>query len=258
MAIVIKSTSELAHMREAGRIVARLLLEMKEHIRPGATTGELDRLAARVLEKHDATSPFYNYPNHIRAHRPFPGMICASINEELVHGIPGKRALKEGDIIKIDCGAVVQGWIADSAWTFPVGNVSPEASRLLAATEGALYATIAAAKAGNRTGDMAAALQGYVEALDFNVVREYTSHGVGRHLHEDPQVPNYGPAGKGPKLRPGMTIAVEPMVLSGSYETRELSDQWTVVARDGNLTAHFEHTIAITDGEPEILTKLQS
>jgi len=153
---------------------------------------------------------------------------------------------------------VVQGWIADSAWTFPVGNVSPEASRLLAATEGALYATIAAAKAGNRTGDMAAALQGYVEARDFNVVREYTSHGVGRHLHEDPQVPNYGPAGKGPKLRPGMTIAVEPMVLSGSYETRELSDQWTVVARDGNLTAHFEHTIAITDGEPEILTKLQS
>ncbi len=254
--IVLKSTSELALMREAGRIVATLLQELKAQVRPGVTTGELDRVAARVLKQHGATSPFYNYPNHVRSQRPFPGMICTSVNEELVHGIPGKRALREGDIIKIDCGATFKGWIADSAWTFPVGKISPEAQRLLEVTEGALYASIAAARPNNRTGDMSAALQQFVEEREFNVVREYTSHGVGRHLHEDPQVPNVGEPGRGAKLRPGMTIAVEPMVLAGNYKTRVLSDQWTVAAKDGKLTAHFEHTIAITDGEPEILTRL--
>ncbi|MBM4424786.1 MAG: type I methionyl aminopeptidase [Chloroflexi bacterium] len=254
--IVIKSDREIALMREAGRIVAVLLSELRERIRPGVTTAELDRLAAQVLAKHDATSPFYNYPNHDRGKRPFPGQICASVNEELVHGVPGKRALKEGDIIKIDCGAVYKGWIADSAWTFAVGKINPAAQRLLEVTEGALYASLKEAKAGNRTGDMAHALQHHVETHGFNVVREYVSHGVGRRLHEDPQMPNFGGPGTGSKLRKGMTIAVEPMVLSGTYKTKVLPDQWTVAAKDGKLTAHFEHTIVITDGEPEILTKL--
>ncbi|MBI3240756.1 MAG: type I methionyl aminopeptidase [Chloroflexi bacterium] len=254
--IVLKTRSELEMMREAGRIVARILLELKERIRPGVTTGELDKVAARVLKQNGATSPFYNYPNHDPRLKSFPGHVCTSVNEELVHGIPGKRVLKEGDIIKIDCGAIYEGWIGDSAWTFPVGRISDEARYLLEVTEKALYESIAAARAGNRTGDMSAALQKYVEAHNLNVVREYTSHGVGRELHEDPQVPNVGKAGKGAKLRPGMTIAVEPMVLAGNYKTKVLPDQWTVAAKDGKLTAHFEHTIAITDGEPEILTKL--
>ncbi|MEK7312296.1 MAG: type I methionyl aminopeptidase [Chloroflexota bacterium] len=254
--IVIKSDKEIALMREAGRVVAALLRELKERIRPGVTTGELDRLAAHVLKKHNATSPFYNYPNHEKGQRPFLGQICTSVNEELVHGVPGKRVLKEGDIIKIDCGAICKGWIADSAWTFPVGKINPDAKRLLEVTEGALYASIKEAIAGNRTGDMAHALQKYVESNGFNVAREYVSHGVGRHLHEDPQMPNFGEPGKGTKLRKGMTIAVEPMVLVGNYKTKVLADQWTVAAKDGKLTAHFEHTIAITDGDPEILTKL--
>lgn len=254
--IVLKTKNELEAMREAGHIVAKILLELQERIRPGVTTGELDKVAAKVLKQNGATSPFYNYPNHNPRLKPFPGHICTSVNDELVHGIPGKRVLKEGDIIKIDCGAVYKGLIGDSAWTFPVGQIGDEARHLLEVTEKALYASIAMAKPGNRTGDMSAALQGYVEAHDLNVVREYTSHGVGRELHEDPQMPNVGKPGKGAKLRPGMTIAVEPMVLAGSYKTRVLPDQWTVVAKDGKLTAHFEHTIAITDGEPEILTKL--
>lgn len=254
--IVIKSERELALMRAAGRIVVTLLDELKEAIRPGVTTAQLDRKAAEVLRKHSASSPFYNYPNHERGKRPFPGQVCISVNEELVHGVPGKRVLKAGDIVKIDCGAVYKGWIADSAWTFAVGEISPEAKRLLEVTEGALYASIAAGRVGNRTGDMAYALQQYVEARGFNVVREYVSHGVGRRLHEDPQITNYGDPGTGSKLRPGMTMAIEPMVLVGSCKTRILGDQWTVAARDGKLTAHFEHTIAITDGEPEILTRL--
>jgi methionyl aminopeptidase len=254
--IVIKSEREIALMREAGKIVATLLEEIRQAVKPGVTTGQLDKIAANVLKKHDATSPFYNYPNHERGWRPFPGQICASVNEELVHGVPGNRTLKEGDIIKIDCGAVHKGWVADSAWTFPVGAISDEAQRLLAVTEGALYASIAKACAGNRTGDMANALQKHVESNGFNVVREYVSHGVGRELHEDPQITNYGEPGTGSKLRPGMTIAVEPMVLVGSSKTKVLADQWTVAAKDGKLTAHFEHTIAITEGEPQILTKL--
>lgn len=254
--IVVKSERELALMRDAGRIVVALLQVLREAIRPGVTTGQLDRKAAEVLRAHKATSPFYNYPNHVRGKRPFPGQICTSVNDELVHGVPGPRVLKDGDILKIDCGAVYQGWIADSAWTFPVGEIGPAARRLLEVTEGALYASIGAAREGNRTGDMAHALQTYVESRGFNVVREYVSHGVGRRLHEDPQITNYGEAGTGSKLRRGMTIAVEPMVLVGSYRTRVLPDQWTVAARDGKLTAHFEHTIAITDGESEILTKL--
>jgi methionyl aminopeptidase len=164
--------------------------------------------------------------------------------------------LKEGDIIKIDCGAIYKGWIADSAWTFPVGNISPEAARLLEVTEGALYASIKEAKVGNHTGDISFACQQYVESHGFNVVRDYVSHGVGRRLHEDPQITNFGEAGTGSKLRQGMTIALEPMVLAGTYKTRLLPDQWTVVAKDGKLTAHFEHTIAVTTGDAEILTKL--
>jgi len=254
--IVIKSDKEIAVMREAGRIVATLLLALQEQIRPGVTTGELDRKAAEVLKQHKATSPFYNYPNHERGRRPFPGQICTSVNEELVHGVPGKRVLKEGDIIKIDCGATYKGWIADSAWTFPVGKISPAAKRLLEVTEGALYAAIGAALPGKRTGDVAHVLQHSVESNGFNVVREYVSHGVGRRLHEEPSWPNFGEPGKGTPLRKGMTLAVEPMVLVGSYKTKVLADQWTVAAKDGKLTAHFEHTIAITADAPEILTKL--
>lgn len=254
--IVIKSERELAAMRESGKVVAVLLQELKEAIRPGVTTAQLDRKAAEVLQAHGATSPFYNYPNHERGKRPFPGQICTSVNDELVHGVPGPRVLKDGDIVKIDCGAELKGWMADSAWTFPVGEIGADARRLLEVTEGALYASIAAAREGNRTGDMAHALQEFVETRGFNVVREYVSHGVGRRLHEDPQISNFGDAGTGGKLRRGMTIAVEPMVLAGSYRTKVLADDWTVAARDGKLTAHFEHTIAITAGEAEILTKL--
>lgn len=254
--IIVKSKSELAMMREAGRIVAILLQELQQRIRPGVTTGELDALAGKVLKSFGATSPFKNYPNNNRKARPFPANICASINEELVHGIPGRRVLRDGDILTIDCGAIYKGWVGDGAWTFPVGQISPETRRLLEVTEAALYEAIRAARSGRRTGDISAAIQRYVEGHGYNVVREYTSHGVGRSMHEDPQVPNYGEPGRGAKLRRGMTIALEPMVLAGACETEVCPDQWTVVSKDRRLTAHFEHTIAVTDAEAEILTKL--
>ena len=254
--IIIKSKSELAAMRESGRIVALTLEALREKIKPGVTTAELDKVAERILNKFDAKSPFKNYPNHDRHARPFPAYTCISVNEELVHGVPGKRPLKEGDIVTIDCGAIYKGWVGDGAWTFPVGKIGPKAQRLLEVTEGALYEAIAQSRTGRRTGDVSAALQKYVESRGYNVVRDYTSHGVGRHMHEDPQVPNFGDAGHGPKLRPGMTIAMEPMVMIGGPDTKVLADQWTVVPKDGQLTAHFEHTIAVTDGEAEILTRL--
>lgn len=253
--IVIKSPEEIAQMREAGRIVATVLHELSEEIKPGVTTQDLDKIAAQLLVREGAKSPFKDYrPSH--THRPFPGTTCMSINEEIVHGVPSSRRLKEGDILSVDCGASFNDWIADSAWTFPVGRISGEAQDLLDATEEALHASIAVAMPGSRTGDVASAMQQAVESYGYNVIRRHTSHGVGRDLHEDPQILNHGHPGKGPRLRRGMTIALEPMVLAGHYDTEVLDDSWTVVSRDGSLTAHFEHTVAVADGEPEILTKI--
>ena len=248
--IHVKSPDELKIMRQAGRINAEILATMKNMIQPGVSTADLNAAAEEVLKKHGCYSPFKGY-----SQPPYPASICTSVNEELVHGIPSKkRILREGDIISVDCGTVYEGFVADSAMTFAVGKISPEAKRLMEITEGALAAAIDKMRAGNRTGDISAAIQNYVESRGLHVTREYTSHGVGRQMHEGPQVPNYGTAGTGMPLRPGMTIAIEPMVLVGTHETRTLRDQWTVVSADNSLTAHFEHSVAVTEGEPLILT----
>lgn len=241
-------------MRRAGRIVAEVLEKMREQVAPGVTTTELDELAEAIICKYDAIPSFKGYPPG-SAH-PFPASICASVNEELVHGIPGPRVLQEGDVISIDVGAIVDGYHGDAAITLPVGQISPQAQRLLEVTEGALYAGIAAARLGNRSGDISAAIQSYVERRGYEVVREYTGHGIGQKMHEDPQVPNYGQPGKGVRLRRGMTMALEPMVLAGDSSVRVMDNHWTVVSRDGKLTAHFEHSIVITNGDAEILTRL--
>jgi methionyl aminopeptidase len=248
--IHIKSPAELKVMREAGRINASVLTAVKERLKPGVSTAELNAAAEEVLRKHGCVSPFKGY-----GHPPFPTSITVSINQELVHGIPSKtRRLKAGDIVSIDCGTVFEGFVADSAFTAGVGEISPEAQKLLDATQGALAKAIEKMCIGNRTGDVSAAIQNYVESHGYYVTREYTGHGVGRQMHEGPQVPNYGKSGSGMLLKAGMTIAIEPMVLVGTEETRVLPDQWTVVSVDGSLTAHFEHSVAVTEGEPLILT----
>lgn len=250
--VTIKSPADLKIMREAGHINAAVLASVKEHLQPGVTTADLNAAAEDVLKSHGCVSPFKGYGNP-----PFPASITVSINDEMVHGIPHpKRKLKAGDIVSIDCGTVHNGFVADSAFTAGVGEISPEAARLLEVTEGALYAGIENMRKGKRTGDVSAAIQLYVESRGFHVTREYTGHGVGRSMHEGPQVPNAGIAGSGLLLRPGITIALEPMVLVGTHETRVLPDRWTVVSADGSLTAHFEHTIAVTEGDPLILTAL--
>lgn len=251
--IVIKSPSEIALMREAGRIVALALQAVRENITPGVETAELDALAEEVIRSHGAIPTFMGVTQY-KGQMPFPATITASVNEELVHGIPGSRKLQEGDIISIDCGATYKGFIGDSAFSAPVGSVSSEAQRLLDVTKQSLNAGIDMMRAGNRTGDVSYAIQHYVELHGFSVVREYTGHGVGRSMWEQPQVPNYGKPGRGPKLRPGMTIALEPMVNMGGYATKVLSDQWTVATRDGKLCAHFEHSIAVTENGPMVLT----
>ncbi len=248
--IHIKSPAELKVMRQAGRINAEVLATVKELIAPGVSTADLNAAAEAVLKKHGCYSPFKGY-----SQPPFPASICTSINEELVHGIPSrKRILRAGDIVSIDCGTVFEGFVADSAFTAGVGEISPEAQRLLEVTKGALEAAIAKMRNGNRTGDVSAAIQSYVESRGFHVTREYTSHGVGRQMHEGPMVPNYGTPGTGMPLRPGVTIAIEPMVLVGTHETRVLRDQWTVISADKSLTAHFEHSVAVTEGDALILT----
>jgi methionyl aminopeptidase len=252
--ITLKSAAEIDKMRHAARVVAEVLEKMRELVAPGVTTAELDAAAEAVIRRRHAVPSFKGYPPGSAC--PFPASICASVNEELVHGIPGPCVLKEGDIISIDVGAILDGYHGDAAITLPVGRISPEAQRLLEVTERALYAGIAAARVGNRSGDISAAIQSYVESHGYNVVREYTGHGIGRKMHEDPQVPNYGQPGKGVRLRKGMTIALEPMVLAGDSCVRVLGDHWTVVSCDGELTAHFEHSIAITDGDAEILSRL--
>lgn len=249
--VEIKSARELALMRQAGKITALALAEMRANIRPGLTTRQLDAIAEKVILQHGAKPAFKGYPGPY----PFPNATTISVNDELVHGIPGPRVLREGDLVSLDCGTLYQSYYADSAISVGVGACKPIVERLLAVTENAMWAGIAQMKPGRRTGDVSAAIQAYVESYGFKVVREYTSHGIGRHMHEDPSVPNYGKAGTGLRLRSGMTIAIEPMVLVGTRETRLRPDQWTVVSEDGSLTAHFEHTVAVTEGEPEILTK---
>ncbi len=249
--IHIKNPAEIALMRAAGRINAMALAAVRELIQPGITTADLNTAAEEVLRKYGAYSPFKNYGSP-----PFPASITVSINEQLVHGIPGKRKLKAGDIVSVDCGAVVEKYVGDAAFTVGVGEISAKAKTLLEVTEKALHLAIEQMRAGNRTGDVSAAIQQFVEGRGFHVTREYTGHGVGRQMHEGPQVPNYGKPATGRLLQPGMTIALEPMVLVGTHRTRVLSDQWTVVSTDGSLTAHFEHSVAVTEGEPLILTVL--
>jgi len=250
--IHIKSPVELRTMRSAGRINAEVLTAVRERLLPGVATAELNTVAEEILRKHGCISPFKNF-----GQPPFPASITVSINDELVHGIPStKRRLREGDIVSIDCGTILDGYVGDSAFTAGVGRISAPAQNLLDVTQGALQAGIQKMCAGSRTGDVSAAIQGYVESRGYHVTREYTGHGVGRQMHEGPQVPNYGNAGTGTVLRPGMTIALEPMVLVGTAETRVLPDHWTVVSADGSLTAHFEHSVAVTDQDPLVLTAL--
>lgn len=250
--VVIKSPSEIAVMREAGRINARALQAVHDIIRPGITTAEMDSLAEEIIRQHGGTPAFKNYPGPY----PFPATLCVSINEELVHGMPGKRQLKDGDIVSVDCGTVFDGFVADSAFSAGAGELTPDAKQLLEVTEQALYIGIEQMRSGNRVGDVSAAIQEHVESHGYHVPREYTGHGVGRNMHEGPLVPNFGVKGRGMVLRPGITVALEPMVLMGTHRTRVLQDQWTVISADRSLTAHFEHSIAVTEGDPVLLTVL--
>lgn len=246
--IICKTPRELDIMREAGRIVALTHQKLEQNIRPGITTGELDKIADEFIRSMDAIPSFKGYNG-------FRGSICASVNEELVHGIPGDRVLNDGDIISIDIGAKYKGYHGDSAWTYPVGTPDDEDMELLKVTEQALFKGLDEAKPGVRLSNISHAIQSYVEPEGFSIVREYVGHGVGQELHEDPQIPHYGPPNKGPRLKPGMVLAVEPMVNAGSRYVKTLGDHWTVVTQDGKMCAHFEHTIAITEEGYEILTK---
>ncbi len=248
--INIKSADEMILMREAGRLNAETLEAVKNAIAPGVTTGELNEVAESVQRKNNVYSPFKNYPGPY----PYPASICTSVNEELVHGIPGKRVLTEGDIISVDCGTVYKGYVGDSAFTVGVGEISKQAQRLIDVTKEALEIAISKMVEGNHTGDIGAAVQTFVESQGFHITMVYTGHGVGRKMHEGPQVPNYGKPGTGYLLRNGMTIALEPMVLVGTQHTREKRDGWTVISRDRSLTAHYEHSVAVTPDGPMILT----
>jgi methionyl aminopeptidase len=249
-----RNADELAKMRKAGRVVAEMHEATRAAIRPGVTTAELDRVARDVLERRGAKSNFLNYPAHDRRIPPFPAVICASPNNMIVHGIPGNYRLREGDILSIDCGAIVEGYHGDAAYTAGVGTISPEARRLLEVTERSLHAGIAVMSEGHRLFDIGLEVEKVARGAGFSVVREYVGHAIGTAMHEEPQVPNYWPGHPGPKLKTGMVFAVEPMVNAGGPETKELDDGWGVVTADGSLSAHFEHTIAITDNGPEIFT----
>lgn len=248
MAPILKSKEEQEKIRETGHIVAEVLAELRSTVRPGITTGELDDLGATALRRYGARSSSLGYHGYMKS-------LCTSVNAEIVHGIPGERELREGDIVTLDLAASYNGWHADSAITVPVGQISQEVQRLLKVTEDALYRGIAAARAGNRVQDIGRAVQQYVEAAGFSVVRHYSGHGVGRSMHEDPQVLNYvEPSYPRIALKPGMVLAIEPMVNMGGIETAVLDDGWTVVTVDGSYSAHFEHTVAITEGDADILT----
>lgn len=244
-----RNEGELARMRRAGRVVAEMHEATRAAIRPGVTTRELDAVARQVLDRRGATSNFLGYHG-------FPAVICTSPNDMIVHGIPGGYRLEEGDILSVDCGAIVDGYHGDAAYTAPVGKVSKEATRLMEVTERSLWAGIEQLRPGNRLHDVGRAVQDVAEAAGFSVVREYVGHAIGTAMHEQPQVPNYWPGSPGPVLKTGMVFAVEPMVNAGGEETEMLDDGWSVVTADGRLSAHFEHTIAVTDDGPEVFTVL--
>ena len=250
MAITLKSPEQIAKMRQAGRVVAEMLQACADAARPGITTNDLDKVARGVLAKRKAKSNFLGYHG-------YPAVICTSPNSVIVHGIPGNYRLEEGDIISIDCGAIIDGWHGDAARTIPVGEISEEARKLITVTEESLWAGIQHVRSGARLTDIGHAVQTVAEGAGFSVVREYVGHGIGRAMHEEPQVPNYGEPGKGIKLKVGHVLAVEPMVNLGSCETQLNDDGWTVITADGSLSAHFEHSIAVTDDGPEVLTVLE-
>ena len=247
--IICKSEREIGYMREAGRVVAGALAEVAKMVRPGVTTAEIDQVAEEYILSKGARPAFKGLYG-------FPATVCASINEQVVHGIPGLKKLENGDIISIDVGAEINGFFGDAAQTFPVGEITPELQKIIDVTKEALNSGIKMARNGNRLSDISHAVQSYVEKNGYSVVRDYVGHGIGSKMHEEPQVPNFGRPGRGPRLKTGMTLAIEPMVNMGTYEVLTLPDNWTVVTRDGKPSVHFEHTIAITDGDPIILTTL--
>lgn len=252
--IAIKSRREIERMRDVGRFTAEILLELRERARPGVTTGELDLVARRALEKRGLNSPFLGYgPGGVR---PYPAVLCTSINDVIVHGIPGPRELREGDIISLDFGVESGGWHGDSAVTIAVGEITAEARRLIDTTHESLELAIARMVPGNRLSDIGHAVQVRAESEGYGVVRQFVGHGIGRQMHEAPQVPNYGRPGRGPRLKAGMVFAIEPMVNVGSEKAKVLEDEWTAVTVDGSLSAHFEHTVLITEDGPEVLTRI--
>ncbi|HQL91027.1 MAG TPA: type I methionyl aminopeptidase [Syntrophales bacterium] len=247
--VILKSRQEIEKMRKSNALVAVILEELAKKIRPGVKTIELDRLSEQMALKRGARPAFKGY-------RGYPYSLCTSVNSEVVHGMPSERELMEGDIVSLDFGVLHDGYYGDAAVTVPVGEISPAARRLLRVTEEALYRGISEARAGNRIGDISAAIQGHVEAAGFSVVRDLVGHGIGKSLHEDPQVPNYGSSGRGIELKPGMVFAIEPMVNEGTYRVDVLRDGWTVVTADGKLSAHFEHSVAVTENGPVILSRI--
>jgi methionyl aminopeptidase len=247
--VILKLPDEIEKARASNRIVAEVLSKLREKVKPGVRTKELDKFAEEIAEKRGAKPAFKGY-------RGYPHSLCISINEVVVHGMPSERVLEEGDIISLDFGVCYQGFCGDSAITLPVGKVTEKASRLMQVTEQSLYAGIEQAKKGNRLGDISAAVQTIVEDAGYSVVRDFVGHGIGKNLHEEPQIPNFGQKGRGIELKRGMILAIEPMVNEGKYKVHVLPDGWTVVTKDGSLSAHFEHSIAITDNGPDILSKL--
>ena len=248
--IIIKNHNEIALMKKAGRIVGETLLLFKEEVKPGVTTAELDRMAEEFITKHGAKPSFKGLYG-------FPSSLCISVNEQVIHGFPGAYVLKEGDIVSIDCGAFFDGFHGDAARTFPVGNISLDAQKLIDITEESFFQGIKFAKEGNKLTDISYGIQSYVEAAGFSVVRDFVGHGIGRKVHEDPNVPNFGKSGRGPKLVEGMVLAIEPMINLGNHKVKTLKDGWTVVTADSSLSAHYENTVAILSDGPEILTLIK-
>jgi methionyl aminopeptidase len=247
--IILKSPQEIEKMRRSSRIVAEILREIKEAARPGMKTRELDELAQRLLVEYGAQSAFKGYNG-------YPAVLCASVNEEVVHGIPSDRVLKEGDILSLDFGVVYEDYYGDSAVTIPIGEITPEAERLVRVAEEALYLAVEQARPKNHLSDLSAAIQRHVESNGFSVVRDFVGHGIGKYMHERPQIPNFGVPGRGVRLKPGMTLAIEPMINAGGYEVVVLDDGWTAVTKDRSLSAHFEHSVAVTENGPIILSRL--
>ena len=248
--IIYKNNDEIALMRKAGKIVGETLLLLEKEVKPGVTTAELDRMAEEFITKHGAKPSFKGLYG-------FPASLCISVNEQVVHGIPGGYVLKDGDIISVDCGAFLEGFHGDAARTFAVGDISEEAKKLISVTEGSFFKGMEFAKVGNRLSDISHAIQSYVEASGFSVVRDFVGHGIGKMVHEDPEVPNFGRPGRGPKLMAGMALAIEPMVNIGTYRVTTLGDDWTVVSADRSLSAHYENTVVILPNGPEILTLIK-